>query len=80
MRLIKRSAPGASNAQPSHFAESIVSKMLVGNRSSLEGLDELLRNHYTINSNRDILDAVRNGDWVLVTNNFNTAGTNLDAI
>jgi len=37
------------------------------NRSSLAGLDELLQEHYTVNSDRDILAAVRNGDWVLVT-------------
>lgn len=37
------------------------------NRSSIEGLEELLREHYTVNSDRDILAAVRNGDWVLVT-------------
>ncbi|MBM1181642.1 S-type pyocin domain-containing protein [Pseudomonas lundensis] len=74
MRLMKSTARGAINAEPSHSAESTVRKMLEGNRSSLEGLDELLREHYTINSNQDILNAVRNGDWVLVTNSSNAAG------
>ena len=74
MRLMKSTARGASDAEPSHSAESTVRKMLEGNRSSLEGLDELLREHYTINSNQDILNAVRNGDWVLVTNSSNAAG------
>ncbi len=74
MRLMKNTARGASDAEPSHSAESTVRKMLEGNRSSLEGLDELLREHYTINSNQDILNAVRNGDWVLVTNSSNAAG------
>ncbi|NNA11225.1 pyocin [Pseudomonas lundensis] len=74
MRLMKSTARGASDAEPSHSAESTVRKMLEGNRSSLEGLDELLRDHYTINSNQDILNAVRNGDWVLVTNSSNAAG------
>ncbi|WP_254658244.1 MULTISPECIES: S-type pyocin domain-containing protein [Pseudomonas] len=71
---MKSTARGASDAEPSHSAESTVRKMLEGNRSSLEGLDELLRDHYTINSNQDILNAVRNGDWVLVTNSSNAAG------
>ncbi|WP_262501752.1 S-type pyocin domain-containing protein [Pseudomonas lundensis] len=74
MRLMKNTARGASDAEPSHSAESTVRKMLEGNRSNLEGLDELLREHYTINSNQDILNAVRNGDWVLVTNSSNAAG------
>ncbi|SDQ62947.1 S-type Pyocin [Pseudomonas lundensis] len=74
MRLMKSTARGAINAEPSHSAESTERKMLEGNRSSLEGLDELLREHYTINSNQDILNAVRNGDWVLVTNSSNAAG------
>lgn len=74
MRLMKSTARGVSDAEPSHSAESTVRKMLEGNRSSLEGLDELLREHYTINSNQDILNAVRNGDWVLVTNSSNAAG------
>lgn len=74
MRLIKSSDPGAHNAEPSHSAEATVRKALESNRSSLEGLDELLRDHYTINSNRDILDAVRNGDWVLVENSSNAGG------
>ncbi|NMY72951.1 pyocin [Pseudomonas sp. WS 5071] len=74
MCLMKSTARGASDAESSHSAESTVRKMLEGNRSNLEGLDELLREHYTINSNQDILNAVRNGDWVLVTNSSNTAG------
>ena len=74
MRLMKSTARGASDAEPSHSAESTVRKMLEGNRSNLEGLDELLREHYTINSNQDILNAVRNGDWVLVRNSSNAAG------
>jgi hypothetical protein len=75
MRLMKSSDPGASNGEPSHFAKTTVRKMLEQNRSSIEGLYELLRDHYTINSNRDILDAVRNGDWVLVRNSSNAAGS-----
>ena len=59
MRLMKSTARGASDAEPSHSAESTVRKMLEGNRSSLEGLDELLREHYTINSNQDILNAIK---------------------
>ena len=72
MRLIKRSDPRARNAEPSYSAEATVRRALESNRSSLEGLNELLRDNYTINSNRDILDAVRNGDWVLVENSFNS--------
>lgn len=74
MRLIKGSDPGAHNAEPSHSAEATVRKALESNRSSLEGLDELLRDDYTINSNRDILDAVREGDWVLVENSSSSGG------
>jgi len=73
MPLMKSSDPGASNREPSHFAKTTVRKMLEQNRSSIEGLDELLRDHYTINSSRGILDAVRNGDRVLVTNSSNAA-------
>ncbi|WP_258019325.1 hypothetical protein [Pseudomonas chlororaphis] len=67
MRLLKSSAPEARHAQSAHDAETRVRMALQRNRSSLAGLDELLREHYTINSDRDILAAVRNGDWVLVT-------------
>ncbi|AZD08624.1 Uropathogenic specific protein [Pseudomonas chlororaphis] len=67
MRLLKSSAPEARHAQSAHDAETQVRMALQRNRSSLAGLDELLREHYTINSDRDILAAVRNGDWVLVT-------------
>ncbi|WP_236643547.1 MULTISPECIES: S-type pyocin domain-containing protein [Pseudomonas] len=67
MRLLKSSAPEARHAQSGHDAETRVRMALQRNRSSIEGLDELLREHYTINSDRDILAAVRNGDWVLVT-------------
>ena len=74
MRLMKSSARGANNAQPSHSAEHTVRNLLEGDRSRIEGLDELLREHYTINSDKDILTAVRNGDWVLVTNSSNAAG------
>ncbi|WP_371356210.1 S-type pyocin domain-containing protein [Pseudomonas chlororaphis] len=67
MRLLKSSAPEARHAQSAHDAETQVRMALQRNRSSLTGLDELLREHYTINSDREILAAVRNGDWVLVT-------------
>ncbi|WP_277593507.1 S-type pyocin domain-containing protein [Pseudomonas chlororaphis] len=67
MRLLKSSAPEARHAQSAHDAETRVRMALQRNRSSIEGLEELLREHYTVNSDRDILAAVRNGDWVLVT-------------
>jgi len=67
MRLLKSSAPEARHAQSAHDAETRVRMALQRNRSSLAGLDELLQEHYTVNSDRDILAAVRNGDWVLVT-------------
>ncbi|QQX62034.1 S-type pyocin domain-containing protein [Pseudomonas chlororaphis] len=67
MRLLKNSASEARHAQSAHDAETQVRMALQRNRSSLAGLDELLREHYTINSDREILAAVRNGDWVLVT-------------
>lgn len=67
MRLLKSSAPEARHAQSAHEAEIRVRMALQRNRSSIEGLEELLREHYTVNSDRDILAAVRNGDWVLVT-------------
>ncbi|NBF03041.1 pyocin [Pseudomonas sp. Fl5BN2] len=74
MRLLKSTDPGAHDAEPPHSAEATVRKALASNRASLEGLDELLREHYTINSDRDILDAVRNGDWVLVENSSSAGG------
>ncbi|ROL89301.1 S-type pyocin domain-containing protein [Pseudomonas chlororaphis] len=67
MRLLKASDRQAWNAHDPYFAETQVRMALQRNRSSLEGLDELLREHYSINSDREILAAVRNGDWVLVT-------------
>jgi hypothetical protein len=67
MRLLKASDRQARNAHDPYFAETQVRMALQRHRSSLEGLDELLREHYTINSDRDILAAVSNGDWVLVT-------------
>ncbi|MGY3255647.1 S-type pyocin domain-containing protein [Pseudomonas chlororaphis] len=70
MRLLKASDRQAWNAHDPYFAETQVRMALQRNRSSLAGLDELLREHYRINSDRDILAAVRNGDWVLVTDSF----------
>ncbi|RON93357.1 pyocin [Pseudomonas chlororaphis] len=67
MRLLKASDRQARNAHDPYFAETQVRMALQRNRSSLAGLDELLREHYSINSDREILAAVRNGDWVLVT-------------
>lgn len=67
MRLLKSSALEARHAQSAHEAETRVRMALQRNRSSLGGLDELLQEHYSVNSDRDILAAVRNGDWVLVT-------------
>ncbi|WP_256580939.1 MULTISPECIES: S-type pyocin domain-containing protein [unclassified Pseudomonas] len=67
MRLLKASDRQAWNAHDPYFAETRVRMALQRNRSSLEGLDELLREHYSIHSDREILAAVRNGDWVLVT-------------
>jgi len=67
MRLLKASDRQAWNAHDPYFAETQVRMALQRNRSSLEGLDELLREHYSIHSDREILAAVRNGDWVLVT-------------
>lgn len=74
MRLMKSTDARAHDAEPSHYAEATVRKALESNRSMLEGLDELLRENYTVNSNRDILDAVRNGDWVLVENSSGAGG------
>ncbi|WP_261792980.1 S-type pyocin domain-containing protein [Pseudomonas chlororaphis] len=44
-------------------------------RSSLEGLDQLLHDHYSISSERDILAAVRNGDWVLLSDSPAATGS-----
>ncbi|KAA5841854.1 pyocin [Pseudomonas chlororaphis] len=77
MRLLKASDRQAWNAHDPYFAETQVRMALQRNRSSLAGLDELLREHYTINSDREILAAVRNGDWVLVTDSSSAGIGNL---
>lgn len=77
MRLLKASDRQAWNAHDPYFAETQVRMALQRNRSSLEGLDELLREHYSINSDREILAAVRNGDWVLVTDSSSAGIGNL---
>ncbi|MGY4817347.1 S-type pyocin domain-containing protein [Pseudomonas chlororaphis subsp. piscium] len=77
MRLLKNSDREAQHAQSPHDAENRVRMALQRDRTSLVGLDELLREHYTVNSDRDILAAVRNGDWVLVTDNSTVTASSL---
>ncbi len=77
MRLLKSSALEARHAQSAYEAETRVRMALQRNRSSLAGLDELLQEHYSVNSDRDILAAVRNGDWVLVTDNSTVTASSL---
>ncbi|NNB42831.1 S-type pyocin domain-containing protein [Pseudomonas chlororaphis] len=77
MRLLKNSDREARHAQSPHDAENQVRMALQRDRTSLVGLDELLREHYTVNSDRDILAAVRNGDWVLVTDNSTVTASSL---
>ncbi|AZC37663.1 S-type pyocin domain-containing protein [Pseudomonas chlororaphis] len=77
MRLLKNSEREARHAQSPHDAENQVRMALQRDRTSLVGLDELLREHYTVNSDQDILAAVRNGDWVLVTDNSTVTASSL---
>lgn len=74
MRLMKSSDVGVGNGESPHSAETTVRKLLEQNRSSIEGLDELLRDHRAISTNQDIADAVRRGDWVLVSHNSHEIG------
>lgn len=74
MHLLKSSDPEAWRAQDPHSAHSQVRLALQGPRSSLGGLDRLMREHPGIHSDREILAAVRNGDWVLVNDAPATGG------
>ncbi|MGE7955695.1 S-type pyocin domain-containing protein [Pseudomonas sp. NPDC089530] len=75
MRLLKKSDRDAWQAQDPYSAQTRVRQALQGQRSSLAGLDELLREHHGIHSDRDILAAVKNGDWVLVTDSSSPTAT-----
>lgn len=66
MRLIRRSDRGLLRVEDPYVAARKVSSALMCGRYSLQGLPELLRTTY-ITQDSEIVEAVRRGDWLLVS-------------